>query len=157
MPFGSAQDKPFFSRSPSVAEGGDRHWAAQYIGIPWQSGATGPDAYDCWGFFRHIQQQHFNVEVPPINIDANRIRDVMAAFNDSGAYVDWVQVEQPKHGDAVLMAHAQAVSHIGIWLETPGLNGVLHCVFGLGVVFSSLSSLQAAGWGKLTFWRYAWA
>jgi hypothetical protein len=136
----------------------DQHWAIQYIGTPWQSGATGPDAYDCWGFFRQVQQQHYQITVfPVIDVDANRIREVITAFNDSGAYADWIQVEQPLDGDAVLMAHAQAVSHIGVWVETPGLSGVLHCVVGLGVVFSSLSSLQAAGWGKKTFWRYVWA
>lgn len=133
------------------------HWATQYIGKEWQAGANGPDAYDCFSFFRAVMAAHYAINVPVIDVDANSIIDAIRAFNNNAAYADWIEVTDPIDGDAVLMAKAKHPSHIGVWIDTPHQSGVLHCVYGLGVVFSSLSSLNAAGWGKKTYWRHAWA
>lgn len=132
------------------------HWAEQYIGIPWESGATGPDSYDCWGFFRHVMLNHYQLDIPAVDVDANNIKDVMNAFSNASAYANWSEVDLPVDGDAVLMAHAKSISHIGVWVETPALSGVLHCVFGIGVVFSSQTSLSMSGWGKKNYYRYLW-
>jgi len=133
------------------------HWANQYIGKAWQAGTDGPDAYDCYSFFRMVMREHYGLEVPAVSVDANNIKEAIRAFRDTDdAYSGWIEVDHPADGDAVLMAHARYPSHIGVWIVTPGMSGALHCVEGLGVVFSSLSSLNAAGWGKKQYWRYQW-
>lgn len=130
------------------------HWAFQYIGTPWQSGAQGPHAYDCWGFFRHIQLQHFHVAVPVIDVDANNLKASVAAFTQHVERDHWLRAPVPFEGCAVLMAHAKYPSHVGVYLQVDG-GGVLHCVRGEGVVFSTLTSLQLAGWSKLEFYAHA--
>lgn len=130
------------------------HFAIQYIGKPWVNGGQGPDEFDCWGFFRHVQREHFGREVQFIDVDANDLRTVIKNFRDDDERTKWKKVDEPQDGDGVLMAHGKYPSHVGVWLDIDG-GGVLHCTRGEGVVFSSLSSLKTSGWGRLEFYRHA--
>ena len=130
------------------------HFAIQYIGKPWVNGGQGPDEFDCWGFFRHVQREHFGREVQLIDVDANDLRTVARNFSDHDERSRWHKVDEPRDGDAVLMAHGKYPSHVGIWIDVDG-GGVLHCTRGEGVVFSSPSSLKTSGWGRLEFYRHA--
>lgn len=128
------------------------HWAEPYIGRPWESGAQGPDSFDCWGFVRHVQRERFSRELPVIDVDAGRMRAVIQAFSAHPERDHWMQVDLPAEGDCVLMAHARYPSHVGLWVDVDG-GGVLHCVRGAGVVFNSLSALRYSGWGRIAFYR----
>lgn len=130
------------------------HWAFKYIGTPWENGAQGPDAYDCWSFFRHIQGEKFGIDVPVIDVDANNFRTVINNMVGHEEHQNWRSVQEPKEGDAVLMAHMRYPSHVGVWLDVDG-GGVLHCTRGEGVVFSSKSSLKNSGWTKVEYYRHA--
>jgi len=132
----------------------DLHWATAYIGRPWQKGAQGPDSFDCWGFFRFIQKNHFGLEVPFIDADANNMRDVIGNMTGNEERKNWIKTSLPKEGDAVLMAHSKYPSHVGVWLNVDR-GGVLHCIRGEGVVFSALSSLKLCGWGRVEYFRHA--
>ena len=132
----------------------DLHWAFKYIGMPWISGHQGPTSFDCWGFFRHIQKEHFGLDVPFIDANADNFRDVARNFVNSEERDKWYPVVMPKEGDAVLMAHCKYPSHVGIWLDVDR-GGVLHCVRGEGVVFGSYASLKNSGWGKVEYYRHA--
>ncbi|WP_026610704.1 NlpC/P60 family protein [Methylocaldum szegediense] len=134
------------------------HWAGSYIGKRWESGAMGPDAYDCFTLVRHLQKERFGRELPLVNVDANDILAVGRAFRDSPERANWVYMgdvdfRHPKEGDLVEMAHARFPSHIGMWIEA-NRGGVLHCVYGMGVVFSDRQSLRNSGWGRIEFYRH---
>ncbi|MPS48554.1 NlpC/P60 family protein [Methylobacillus sp.] len=129
------------------------HWAGQYVGTPWVKGGQGPNGYDCWGFVRFVQQKHFDRALSHIDADADSYREVITAIEQTEERHSWVQVQKPAEGDCVLMAHAKYPSHVGVWLDVDG-GGVLHCVRGEGVVFSSMSALKLAGWGKVEFYQY---
>lgn len=130
------------------------HWALPYMGRPWVNGAQGPDAFDCWSFFRWVQRLHFGRETPFIDVDADNPLAVRRAFEKHPERQRWTLVPAPSEGDAVLMAHNKYPSHVGVWLDVDG-GGVLHCINGEGVVFSSRSALQISGWGRVEFYRYA--
>lgn len=132
----------------------EQHWAVQYIGRPWVSGAIGPDEFDCWGFFRYIQNLHYGIDVPPHITDAADLKAVATEFRDSAERINWTPASKPFEGCAVLMAHHKYPSHVGLWLDVDG-GGVLHCVRGEGVVFSNLSSLKTCGWGRVEYYKYA--
>lgn len=132
----------------------DVHWAFQYIGRPWANGAQGPDSFDCWSFFRHIQKAHFGIEVPAFDIDANNFKSVAMQISTADERARWEPLNAPIEGCAVLLAHAKYPSHVGVWLNTD-MGGVLHCTRGEGVVFSTLSSLKTCGWGRVEFYKYA--
>lgn len=128
----------------------------KYIGIPWENGAQGPDAYDCWSFFRDMQRTHFERELPIISVNANSIKTVISEFQSNDEYTNWEQVEmfsQLEGGDAVLMSQSRYPSHVGIWIEVDG-GGVLHCVQGSGVIFSSATGIGRDGWSNVKLYKY---
>ncbi len=131
----------------------DLHWAFNYIGRPWVNGGQGPDEFDCWGFFRFIQLNHFNTNVPEYGINANDFRAVANKIMSAEERAKWESVVIPEQGCAVLMAHSKYPSHVGIWLDVDG-GGVLHCTRGEGVVFSTLSSLKTCGWGRVEYYKH---
>lgn len=124
---------------------------ADYIGIPWQAGAQGPDAYDCMGFFRTVQARHFGLEMPiiiaPDYDDANALA---ALFGTHDERTRWGRIDAPVHGSAVLVHRPM---HIGTWLNVDG-GGVLHCVRGPGVVFTSDSAWPVSGFGRREYFRH---
>lgn len=128
----------------------------QYIGLPWESGAQGPEAFDCWSFFRAIQRLHFKRDLPVISVDANNIRTVISAFQETSEYSSWEQVErfdQLENGDAVLMSQSRFPSHVGAWIDVDG-GGVIHCVHGSGVIFSTPTTLTRDGWSNIKLYKF---
>lgn len=127
------------------------HWAEQYLGQRWESGATGPDAWDCGTFVRHVQRTHYGREIPHAFADASNIHEVVRALSrlDMG---DWDEAAEPRDGDGAILAHARYGSHVGVWLDIDG-GGVLHCQHGSGVIFTPRNRLVLSGWGRVTFYR----
>lgn len=128
------------------------HWATELIGKPWQYGAQGPDAFDCWGFTRYVQRVHYGVEMPLVQVpeDWRMAREVLATHEER---VRWEPVAVPQDGDVVLMARNRIPLHIGVVVFANGVAGVLHCFDPAGVVFQPSQGLRAAGWGSLTYYR----
>lgn len=130
-----------------------KHWAEQYLGLPWQSGAQGPQAFDCWALVRHVHRAHFGRELPVVDVDAANLAAVRATFAATPIFQLWRQVEQPAEGDAVVMHKGSAADHVGVWVEVDG-GRVLHAAQGAGVVATPLAALRRLGWGRVSFWRY---
>ncbi|WP_374335543.1 NlpC/P60 family protein [Methyloversatilis sp.] len=130
-------------------------WASQYIGRPWEKFSEGPDAFNCWTFFRYVQKHHFGRDLPAFEeVDALNLRQVIKKFSANEEQHRWVGTSTPVDGDAVLMSHGRHPTHVGLWLSVDG-GGVLHCIQGEGVVFSSIESLKTGGWAKMEFYKYA--
>lgn len=128
------------------------HWAEAYIGKPWVKGATGPDAFDCWGLVQSIYAARYGLALPRVDLETYSPREVARVLAFHPERARWEHVESPKEGDAVLMSHAMDPSHVGIWLDTPP-GGVLHSVRGAGVLFSTRDALRMNRWGRLEFYR----
>lgn len=124
---------------------------AKYIGIPWVEGAQGPDAFDCMAFFRHVQKEQFNIEVPSIIApdydDANAIADL---FSTHPERQKWPKIPKPIHGCAVIIHRPL---HVGTWLNIDG-GGVLHCARGCGVIFTSDGAWALSGFGRKEYFRH---
>lgn len=123
------------------------HWALQYIGEPWVAGE-----HDCWAFVRRIWRDHFGLDVPAVDVDACNRLACVRAFSGHAERASWHNVATPQEGDAVLLSQSKHPSHVGVWIDADG-GGVLHCIEGTGVVFQTVSSLRAAGWHTLEFYR----
>lgn len=128
------------------------HWAIEYIGKEWVSGANGPDAFDCWGLVRYIQKIQFQRELPIINVDADDIRAVVKAFTTHDELTKWTLQDSALNGDCVLMSQGHEPTHVGIWIDVDG-GGILHAVKGAGVVFSNAASLRLMGYNLLGIYR----
>jgi hypothetical protein len=122
----------------------------QYIGMPWEAGAQGPETFDCMAFFRHVQGQHFGVDMPQIIAPDYENPEVLTAlFKHHDERQRWSKIGAPKHGCAVLVHRPM---HIGTWLDIDG-GGVLHCVRASGVIFSSDSSWPVSGFGRKEYFE----
>lgn len=124
------------------------HWATGYIGEPWVAQQN-----DCWAFCRRVWRDHFELEVPAVDVDAAHLALVARAFAGHAERANWIEVDLPREGDAVLLAHARYASHVGVWIEADG-GGVLHCDQASGVVFSTPQALDRCGWRRLRFYRH---
>lgn len=124
------------------------HWAESCIGQAWVPGDN-----DCWSFARRIWGERFGIEVPAVSVDTRDLLAIAHAFRDHDERLQWLEVAEPKEGDAVLMAHFKHPSHVGLWVEVDG-GGVLHCQHPSGVVFASRAALSRAGWGRVEFYRH---
>lgn len=141
------------------------HWAAQYIGTPWQLGATGPDAYDCWGLVRHVQRQHFGREMPALTIGQTALQirtpEQWRTLRELLAHTPWRCVAgKPGPGDIALMRTACG-PHVGVCIEADGAVGVLHATGvvdrGGAVVYSRANDLHELGYGRIEYWRHCGA
>ncbi len=122
------------------------------IGMPWQSGAQGPDAFDCWGLARAAQRELFGYELPPVSVNANHLRSVIEAIEGHAIRQEWHNVEIPAHGDLVTLARHDHPTHIGVYLAVDR-GGLLHCARDVGVCFDHIQALAWQGWARLRFLR----
>lgn len=127
------------------------HWAAAYIGEPWV-----PHDNDCWSFCRRVWRERFGFVVPVVDVDPLRTLAVAHALVHHGERANWIEVDTPEEGDAVLMAHNRHPLHVGRWVAADG-GGVLHCDQNSGVVFNTRAALARNGWARLQFFRRATA
>ena len=128
------------------------HFANKYIGLPYVAGAQGAESFDCWSFVRYVLKHEYGLDVPPVNINPNNLRDVLHAFKDDLAFQAFEEIPQPYDGDVVLMRQAKNPVHAGLWIDVDG-GGVLHCVCGSGVVSQNIQSLNACGWFLDSYYR----
>lgn len=132
---------------------GARHWSAAFTGKPWAAGATGPDAFDCWGLVRHVQRERYGRDLAHLAVpsDGQQWRTVREVVQWSG----WARVvDAPREGDALLMLDPFGDPHIGVVVAVPGL-WLLHALEGRGVQLDRLDMLGLLGLGHLQCWRHA--
>lgn len=119
------------------------HWAFNYIGEPWVKGV-----HECGHFFVRVQAEKFGVICEVIDAEAAKAISCVRALNGKHReFQNWIDVDKsaPREGDYVAMSHHTRPHHIGVWVDADG-GGVLHCVEGSGVIFSSRKSLASNGW-----------
>lgn len=127
------------------------HWAEQYMQrCRWVSGGNGPRDFNCWGFVRHIQRQHYDREIPVVDVERLSM-PCLRRIVETACVGVWARVDTPKDGDIVLMPRPGEL-HVGNWLDLAG-GRVLHCARGLDVVAQAPAALAVDGWPRLEFWR----
>lgn len=135
------------------------HWALGLIGLPWEMGATGPSAFDCWGLVRHVQREQFGREMPAVTIgseEASNWAAIRSMVNRSD--LGWHVVKDAKAGDVVTMKGV-AGPHVGVVIEVGRHLKVLHSVGApkqknnMGVVATPLNALSAMGYSRVEIWR----
>jgi cell wall-associated NlpC family hydrolase len=123
------------------------HWAAGYVGTPWVAGES-----DCWSLARRIWRERFGWDVPPLAVDAASALDTRRAGAAASSFIGWIEVADPREGDAVLMAMGRHPCHVGIYVDG---GRVLHAVEGAGAVCTPLGRLRDMGYRAVGYWRHA--
>lgn len=129
-----------------------QHWTEQYLGIPYEKGANGPAAFNCWFFFAHVQLSRFGVAVPIVP-QPDKLGEIARAFRDQLGGSGWAKVGKPRTGDGVLMAHFRHPSHVGIYVDDVARGSVLHCMEGHGSALHPMFHLGASRWRITGFYR----
>lgn len=129
------------------------HWASRYIGLPWEKGADGPYAYNCWNFGRMVQRVHYGRVLPVIPVDEDDVRACIRAFERHSERRRWVLVDRPYDGDMVYLTQGGRPSHIGVWIDADG-GKILHCQRVIGVGFHTLLQLADEGWAVESTYRF---
>lgn len=123
------------------------HWSQRYVGLPWQQGGQGPDAFDCWGLLLDVQRRAYMRKLPDYDLEqlheAGTLREFMSV---------WVQVDKPIDGCGVRMGKDRRI-HVGVYLEIDG-GKVLHAAEGYGVILSSLTQIKTMGFSPIEFYHY---
>ncbi|WP_186155014.1 NlpC/P60 family protein [Burkholderia gladioli] len=122
--------------------------ANRYIGLPWRSGACGPDAFDCWGLLAWVQVHHFGVALPDLPSFLDDRRDLYQAMVETDR---WRVVPTAFHGCGVLLRGGDR-PHVGVYLEIDS-GGVLHAQEGSGVVWTELRNLKRMGYPRASWYR----
>lgn len=133
------------------------HWALNYLHKPWESGASGPQAYDCYGLIRAVYRDRLQIELPVVDVDSSKALAARHAMQDYHSYGDWciVAAGQPyQEFDVVQMSHGKHPHHVGLWIPVAG-GRVLHSVEGSGVIAQPLDSLKMHAWRILRVYRRA--
>lgn len=97
-----------------------------YVGLPYQDGARGPDAFDCWGLVRWVLAREFGVELPEYNYGMDRASRWDAIVEAESGFR---QVEGPEPGAVVLMQNGNRRPHVGLCIDR---EHMLHAARGIG-------------------------
>ena len=131
------------------------HWTQAFLGLAYDPAGEGPQAFNCWSFFRHVQRQRFAREIPPVPLPAS-LMGALKLFRDRSDSFGWRRIERPEpphDGDAALMSHRDRPHHIGVYVASVPGGAVLHCHEGPGVVLHSLFHLEIAAWNITGLYR----
>lgn len=123
-----------------------RHWAADLIGLPWEPGARGPNAYDCWGLVWHVLNHIHGWPVP----------DVLLDVPEAARPMGWRPIPATAPlaaGDVLLMRNPEGGRHVGVIVMADAAAGCLHCVQGWGVRHDSPLALREQLFTDFEGWR----
>ena len=134
------------------------HWAKQYIGIPWVDsghGDKGQEAYNCWTFFSMVQHKHYGRDMPILGFEVDSAKQVVKGFKGLDIKgMGWEPCAIPYDGDAVLFVRGTGLPHVGIWIQSMGMKGVLHCQQGVGVGFNVMTHFFTRQWSDITYYKW---
>lgn len=132
----------------------DAHWAAALIGAPYQVGARGPHAFDCWGLLPFTWKMRLGIDVPDVRADRAKVfRETLRRGRYVADGCEAYEVSKPRELDAVYLTSQQQPHHVGLWVQPDALGGVLHAIEGAGVVFQRQTDLLLHGFSVVKFMR----
>ena len=125
---------------------------AQYIGLPYERGAQGPDRYDCGGLVREVQTRHMGIPMPEVIApDYDDGLAMVGLIRTQAEAQGWQAVSAPpKHGDIVVIRRPY---HVGVWLDIDG-GGVLHATRAAGVIWTPDAAWSVSGFGRREYLRH---
>lgn len=129
------------------------HWATQYIGLPFESGARGPDKVDCLGLVRLVFAKLHGVELPELPGLNFELPMASASEMKRNLVKDWIEIPRPVEGCLVAMSQRRSIHHIGVYADVDG-GKVIHSWINVGVVADTLRGLRMRGVKVIKFYRH---
>lgn len=138
---------------PNITQN-NSHWASEFLGKKWVSGARGPDKFDCWGLIYFILKTKYKIivdEYPGIGYLSGNNEDIYKLMAEE-ADKKWEVLEKPIDGCVCGLSQTKRITHVGLYLDIDG-GRVLHSVEKLGVVCQPVSSLLANQFNTIVYYK----
>lgn len=126
------------------------------IGRPYEIGARGPAAFDCYGLAAHIQRELAAVDMPAIAFAEPTTRAAAEALLVHPERDAWEEIAEAdaREFDLVLMGNvAKRDFHLGTYIVPVTTAAVIHTDKVAGVVVDDIPALRAIGFNFLRFFR----
>ena len=124
---------------------------ARFVGIPYKTGARGPDAVDCAGLVMMFYEEALGIVLPPMLYGAEITRDEIAALTDETLQsASWQHVEAAEFGDLLVFRMLGRPTHVGVYV---GNGDFLHSIKGKDSCIERLSEWQSRLAGVLRWKR----
>jgi len=123
----------------------------EVVGKPWRAGATGADAYDCWGLVVDSYRRIDGIKLPPL--ESYSKLDLVNGINEAMAVGKWHKLNEPIDGCVIACFKGGKLDHVGRYF----FGEMLHSrgkVDSDGEVCMWTMELTARQFDKLEF--YAW-
>jgi hypothetical protein len=123
----------------------------ELVGIPYSyTGKMPEEGFNCWEFLRYVQARYYNRRLPVAALDGSQdLLKLHIECMDQGLYT--MIHTDPIDGDCALLRDGTR-PHVGVWLENDH-GGVLHCMEGVGVIWTRRSELLRYGYGRASYYR----
>ncbi|MDF2809497.1 MAG: hypothetical protein K0S56_528 [Microvirga sp.] len=126
------------------------------IGRPYEIGARGPEAFDCYGLAAHIQRHLAQIDMPAIAFAEPTTRAAAEAMLSHPERDAWEEIEEAdaREFDLVLMGNVRKHDfHLGTYIVPVTTAAVIHTDKAAGVVVDDIPALRAIGFNFLRFFR----
>jgi cell wall-associated NlpC family hydrolase len=129
------------------------HWAAKYIGIPYEPAARGPDRVDCWGLVCLVYRNEYGMALPLYpGLSLEKPVEASVAIKE-GLQDDWVPLDRPVDGALVAMSQREEIHHVALYANTDG-GLVIHCWHAQNVVADKVRTLKMRGMRTIKFYQH---
>lgn len=122
-----------------------------YIGIPWKAGATGPDAFDCWGLVRHWYATKLGVDLPTHLIDASDVLAVAHKLKQEQTNPKWFELDDVEDNCIIALGKNASITHVGVYI---GSGYVLHACRATGACVAQPMSQMRRNWPTIKYYRH---
>jgi lipoprotein Spr len=119
----------------------------EYTKIPFKANGRDFSGADCWGLVWLIYRYELGIDLPTYtHYDANTLREVAKAMMTHSIADDWIEVDEPKKFDVVVMrARVRAMDgkrrslpiHVGVAVDK---YRFIHCEQGVNTVVERFSN-----------------
>jgi len=121
---------------------------ADLIGLPWEPGARGPYAFDCYGMVRHIQKRFYGIDLPDLVVNSDNDAEISDKIFQLGHPLG-EEISGPSDGCVVTMGNERREMHLGVYVAVDG-GRIIHSERGTGCVAVPIAQCV---WRKLRFYR----
>lgn len=123
-------------------------WVTNYLGKPWENGARGPNAFDCWGLVYDVYKNVLNKQLPihPGADAKNRFKVNSLICLHKTSYI---QLQEPEDFCIVLMYQNKVSHHVGLYIE----KHILHSQDGVGVTASTIPNLTSSTFRRFEYFK----
>ena len=121
----------------------------QYLMLDWSAVNAGAGV-NCWGLVRKFYKLEFGVTLPEFAINADDIRSIIKASENSDELRNWRRVDNFEFGDVAQLTQSTKPSHYAIYINN---DKWLHAQPGFSPVTATVEQLRDAGYRILHVWR----